>query len=126
MRAPSGIYDKTTGSITFFGTVPEKTVVHITETTHDDILSASQQSTQQALASYPGKSPAAALFFSCASRRQISGSRTQEEYKQAQHLLGPMLPICGFYTNGEISPLQKQGDTYMHNETFITLLLGDA
>ncbi|MBE9063350.1 FIST signal transduction protein [cf. Phormidesmis sp. LEGE 11477] len=126
MRAPSGIYDSKTGSITFFGDVPEKSVVHITETTHDDILLASKQSTQQALASYPGKAPAAALFFSCASRRQILGSRTKEEYQQAQQLLNKTLPSCGFYTNGEISPLQQQGTAYMHNETFITLLLGDA
>ncbi|MEL6881322.1 MAG: FIST N-terminal domain-containing protein [Cyanobacteria bacterium J06607_10] len=126
MRAPSGVYDETIGSITFFGNVPEQAVVHITETTHDDILFASRQSTQQALESYPGKSPAAALFFSCASRRQILGSRTQEEYTQAQHLLDKNIPSCGFYTNGEISPLQQKGLTYLHNETFITLLVGAA
>ncbi|EDX87632.1 conserved domain protein [Synechococcus sp. PCC 7335] len=126
MRAPSGIYDSTTGSITFFGDVPKESIVHITDTSHDDILRASRESTQQALASYPGKAPAAALFFSCASRRQILGSRTKEEYTQAQQLLNKTLPSCGFYTNGEISPLQPKGDTYMHNETFITLLLGDT
>lgn len=126
MRAPSGIHDSATGSITFFGDVPEKTIVHITETSHDDILRASRQSTQQALTGYPGKAPAAALFFSCASRRQILGSRTKEEYAQAQQLLNKTLPSCGFYTNGEISPLQPKGTTYMHNETFITLLLGDT
>ena len=126
MRAPSGIHDPTTGSITFFGDVPEETVVHITETSHDEILRASRQSTQQALSSYPGKAPAAALFFSCASRRQILGSRTKEEYEQAQRLLNKMLPSCGFYTNGEISPLQPAGTSYMLNETFVTLLLGDT
>lgn len=129
MRAPSGIYDSAIGSITFFGDVPEQSVVQITETTHDDILSASQLSTQQALEQYPGQVPAAALFFSCASRRQILGSRTKEEYEQAQYYLSQSLlqslPCCGFYTNGEIAPLQQKGVTYFHNETFITLLLGD-
>jgi hypothetical protein len=126
MRAPSGIYDPTSGSITFFGDVPAQSIVQITETTHDDILSASQLSTLQALDNYPGQTPAAALFFSCASRRQILGRRTREEYKQAQQCLTQPLPSCGFYTNGEIAPLRQNGVTHFHNETFITLLLGEA
>jgi hypothetical protein len=130
MRAPSGICDPTIGSITFFGDVPEQAMVQITEATHDEILSASQQSTLQALENYPGQAPMAALFFSCASRRQILGSRTKEEYVQAQHclmqFLTQLLPSCGFYTNGEIAPLQQKGVTHYHNETFITVLLGEA
>jgi hypothetical protein len=130
MRAPSGIYDPTIGSITFFGDVPPQSVVQITEATHDEILSASQLSTLKALETYPGQAPAAALFFSCASRRQILGSRTREEHDQAQQCLiqslTKPLPSCGFYSNGEISPLQQNGVTHYHNETFITLLLGDG
>jgi len=130
MRAPTGIYDSAIGSVTFFGDIPEQSVVQIAETNHDDILSASQLSTQQALEHYPGQVPTAALFFSCASRRQFLGSRTREEYEQAQSYLTQSLqqslPSCGFYTNGEIAPLQQKGVTHFHNETFITLLLGDA
>lgn len=131
MRAPSGIYDETIGSVTFFGVVPVQSVVQITETTHEQILAASRSSMQQALDNYPGQNPAAVLFFSCASRRQILGRRTQEEYAQVQDCLfqqgiAQSLASCGFYSNGEISPLQQQGVTYLHNETFITLLLGES
>ena len=123
MRAPSGLYDETIGSVTFFGNVPEKTTVQITETTRDDVLAASAQSVQQALDSYPDEFPDAALFFSCASRRQLLGSRTKEEYELANKTLAGT-PICGFYTNGEISPLQGNGSSHIHNETFVTLLIG--
>ncbi len=131
MRAPSGIHDPATGSITFFGDVPMQSIVQITEATHDSILLASQLSTKQALENYPGQVPAAALFFSCASRRQILGSRTKEEYHQAQQCLSQnsptqTIPSCGFYANGEIAPLQQKGETHLHNETFITLLLGES
>lgn len=126
MRAPSGLYDPTSGSITFFGDVPTQSIVQMTEATHDGILAAAHLSTLQALESYPGVEPAAALFLSCASRRQILGSRTKEEYELAQHCLTKPLPSCGFYTNGEIAPLQTKGVTHFHNETFITLLLGEA
>ncbi|MDJ0701958.1 MAG: FIST N-terminal domain-containing protein [Leptolyngbyaceae cyanobacterium MO_188.B28] len=126
MRAPSGIFDPSLGSITFFGDVPAQALVQITETTHEDILAASKLSTLQALGNYPGQAPSAALFFSCASRRQILGSRTREEYLQAQDCLKQPIPSCGFYTNGEIAPLQQNGVTHFHNETFITLLLGES
>ena len=126
MRAPSGIYDPEAGSITFFGDIPEGATIQITETSRDQILAASQTSMQQALQSYPGKSPAAALFFSCASRRQILGSRTGEEYKLIEAGGNHTFPSCGFYTNGEIAPLENKGSTYFHNETFITVLLGDT
>ena len=53
MRASNGTYDVNTGSITFFGDVPEGAIVQITETTHDSILAASKNSMEQALASYP-------------------------------------------------------------------------
>ncbi|MEM6253543.1 MAG: FIST N-terminal domain-containing protein [Cyanobacteria bacterium P01_D01_bin.156] len=130
MRAPSGIYDPTVGSVTFFSHVPEQSMVQMTETTRDGILSASHLSTSQALEDYPGKTPAAVLFFSCASRRQMLGPRTRQEYEQAHsyltQALSQSIPICGFYTNGEIAPLQGKGVTHLHNETFITLMMGDA
>lgn len=126
MRAPSGIYNETIGSITFFGGVPEASVVQITEASHDDILAASLQSVQQALDSYPGKTPDVALFFSCVGRRQLLGSRTKEEHALAQQYLGEAIPSCGFYTNGEISPLQDEGASHLHNETFVTLLIGEV
>lgn len=125
MRAPSGIYDPKLGSITFFGNVPLNAIVQVTETTPEQILGASQLSMQQALTRYPGAKPAAALFFSCASRRQILGTRTEEEYQQVKACLNFDLTCCGFYTNGEIAPLKPGGETFFHNETFITLLLGD-
>jgi len=124
MRAPSGAYDPAVGSVTFFGDIPEGAIVQITETTHDNILTASRRSMMQALETYPGKVPAAALYFSCAGRRQILGSRTKEEYALTQTCLTQALPSCGFYTNGEISPLKNQKISCFHNETFITLLLG--
>lgn len=125
MRAPSGVYDPASGSVTFFGDVPLNAIVQITETDPERILTASRISMQNALDAYPGQEPAAALFFSCTSRRQILGTRTQDEYQRVKGCLSQPLPSCGFYTNGEIAPLRRGGETRFHNETFLTLLLGD-
>lgn len=117
-------HDPESGSITVFGDVPLNATIQITDASLDDIITASQDAFNQALAQYPGESPAAALFFSCAWRRLVMGSRTHEEYQAICQNSTHPIPCCGFYTFGEIAPLQHQGVTCFHNTTFVTLLLG--
>ncbi len=124
LRATPGTYIPNSGSITFVADIPENARVQIAEATRDDVLNAAKSSMLQALAAYPGKKPAAALFFVCAARRQILGTQTKEEYSRLKNHLPPSLPCCGFYTYGEIASLQANSETRFHNETFVTVLLG--
>ena len=118
--------DAQTGSVTFGGTVPNGAIVQLTEATRDEILSAAQSSLQQALASYPGVRPSAALCFSCSARRGVLGSRTEEEYQLIEQQFATAIPAIGFYTFGEIAPLHPGSISRLHNETFVTLLIGKA
>lgn len=124
MRASNGSYDAATGSITFFADIPEQSEVQIVRSSRDEVVNSAQTSATLALKNYPGKMPAAALFFSCAGRMQFLGTRTAEEYDSVQAMLNPDLLCCGFYTYGEIAPTHAQGESQFHNETFVTLLLG--
>lgn len=123
MRAPIS-HDAEQGSITFFGDLPQGAMVQITQGNCEEILNSSELSMQQALKDYPGTHPDAALFFSCTARKQILSTRAEEEYQFAKKHLSTALPSCGFYTYGEIAPLEQYGSTLFHNETFITLLIG--
>src|SRR5881394_3533094 len=127
LRAP-GRTDEATGCIHFLGDVPDGARVHITTTNRDQILDATRTSFQHALDGFPdasggGGKPALALCISCAGRKQILGSRTQEEARIVNELLGDV-PAAGFYGYGEIARLEKDGVSHYHNETFTTLLLG--
>src|SRR3954469_9833888 len=127
LRAP-GRTDEATGCIHFLGDVPDGSRVHITTTNRDQILAATRSSFQFALDDFPkdtagGGAPALALCISCAGRKQILGSRTQEEARIVKELLGDV-PAAGFYGYGEIARLAKDGVPHYHNETFTTLLLG--
>src|SRR5947209_16974261 len=127
LRAP-GRTDEATGCIHFLGDVPDGARVHITTTNRDQILAATRSSFQHALDDLPndsggGGKPALALCISCAGRKQILGSRTQEEARIVNELLGDV-PAAGFYGYGEIARLAKDGVSHYHNETFTTLLLG--
>lgn len=127
IRAPRGRCDPGSGSIHFFGDVPQGSMVQLTEASQHKILQASQASSQKALHHYPGDTPAAALLFSCASRRKILGRHAREEYQWVQEILTEALPSFGFYANGEVAPpLGPSPAACFHNETFITLLLGEA
>ncbi len=117
-------YDPELGSLTTSGGVPEGSTVQIAEASQEDILTASRSSFSDAWENYPGEEPTAAIFFSCAWRRWILGSRTNQEYKAIATYLKQPLPSCGFYTYGEIAPLRESGQTFFHNTTFATLLVG--
>ncbi|MBD2488199.1 FIST signal transduction protein [Aulosira sp. FACHB-615] len=122
MRVPNTC--TSTSSINFLGSVPEKATVQMTDFNRDDVLHAVKTSLQTALENYPGTEPDAILLFSCCCRRWLLGTRAKEEYQIIKTELGKEIPICGFYTYGEFAPIQPQGSTYYHQETFVTLLLG--
>ncbi|MCW5317806.1 hypothetical protein GTQ43_29725 [Nostoc sp. KVJ3] len=123
IRAPIA-YNQQSGSITFFADIPDKAIIQIAEAGYEDILAASKASFMNALDNYPGAEPSAVLFFSCVARRQILGTRAKEEYQNTKLCWANHLPGCGFYSYGEIAPIDRISQTQFHNETFVTLILG--
>jgi len=123
LRAPIA-YDETSGSVTFFGTVPELARVQLSHSSTDDILDGATESFEQARKNYPeSKQPEAAILVSCAVRKMLLGIRTGEEMNSFNSPREPSLPVCGFYAYGEIGPL-ADGTTHFLNTTIVTLLLG--
>jgi hypothetical protein len=125
MRAPNS-YDKESGSVTFFADIPAGAIVQITDASREDILAASETSLKEALANYPGTKPSAVFLVSCAARRRILGTLTQQEYQLVKNHLSEELPCSGFYAYGEIAPLAPDSQAKFHNKTFVTLLMGDC
>lgn len=122
VRGPNS-QDETSGSMDYFGQIPEQADVQLTESNTEDLLAAAAQALHNARTSYEGSHPSAALIVSCAARLKSLGTRTHEEYAMAQTILGD-LPSIGFHAYGEICPISTTGKSYFHNETFTTVLLG--
>ncbi|NJN49578.1 MAG: hypothetical protein HC805_07190, partial [Alkalinema sp. RL_2_19] len=120
----SNQWDLDRGTVLFMGDVPEQATVQISHATSDNLIHSTHTAIQQAQANYPGHQPSAVLIFSCAARRWTLGSRIQEEYAISQQLLAPPMPLIGFYSYGEISPLSPGGAPRYHQETLVTVLLG--
>ena len=102
-------------------------MVRITVADRSAILEGCTESVGKAFADYPhGKTPAAALLFSCAARKLLLGTGTGKEIGIVKSVIGAEVPVCGFYGYGEIGPANtKDPASKFHNETFVSLILGD-
>jgi serine phosphatase RsbU (regulator of sigma subunit) len=125
VRAPVG-FDEDSGSVSFAGPIPEGATVQLTEATREQMVEFTQASIESAFSQVTHRwQPAAALVFSCVTRKGILGTRTPEELQILKNQLPAQVPIMGFYSFGEFSPLQKNQISRMHSSTMVTLLLGE-
>ena len=124
LRTPIN-WDPETGRVGFFGVVPDGATVQITVAGTEQIFEGARASMQDALATYPaGKTPDAALLYSCATRRYLLGTRVGREFEMVRDLLGTSIPIAGMYCLGEIAPMSTPDRTQFHNATLVSVLLG--
>ncbi len=124
LRVPIA-YDENAGTAAFLGSVPEGASVQLTHAAPEHILEGTEASLTRALNAYGGSSgPEAALFFSCAVRKMLLGTRASKELDIIRSRLGAQIPVCGFYAFGEIGPVGSTENPRFHNEAFISLLLG--
>ena len=124
LRAPL-VWDEEEGAATFFGSVPEGSIVQIAMATTEEILDGTDASVQEALAGFPDTARAeGALISACAVRNFLLGTRTSSELDRIRVGLGDTIPVAGFYAFGESAPLGASKATKFHNETCVTVLIG--
>jgi hypothetical protein len=114
------------GAIAILGFVPTGAKVQLTTASTDEIVNATGAVVKRATDSFPADGhPTAAVLFSCAVRKFMLGTRTGQEIVGARSLLPAGLPVAGMYCGGEIAPVVGDPASRFHNETFVTLLLGE-
>jgi hypothetical protein len=125
LRSTDPTFVADTGAIRCFAEIPEGKMVRITVADRVNILDGCRASIKKAFAGYPhGKKPEAALFFSCASRSDLLGTRTKEEFGIIGPVMGNEVAVCGFYGYGEIGPRDRSEASRYHNATFVSLIIG--
>lgn len=122
----AGAHDETTGSIVINGGAPVDSTVQLAVATTDEIFDGTRSAMRKAMDAYPkGSTPEAGLVFSCLIRKALLGTRVGKETDIAREILGDTVPICGFYSRGEIAPIGS-GSNQFHNETIVAVLLGST
>jgi hypothetical protein len=116
-------------SITLAASIPEGSAITLTTASRGDIINGATLAANQAKDSLRGAKPAAIFMFSCVGRKLVLGRRTQEEVLAVKEILGEDVPLIGFYTYGEIGPIDKMKQdlaaTKFHNETVVLWVLGN-
>lgn len=108
LRCPVGV-DRKAGTITFAGEVPVGATVKMTSGTTIEAIKAAREASESALSKLgPNITPAAIFVFDCCARKKVFGRRTQKEIDAIQGILGPNVPLIGFYTYGEIAPIKEE------------------
>jgi len=128
IRTSLSDYDRKIGSITFLGDVPNGAKVQPMVGNRERIIEGTRESVKIAMQSFPGdQKPDGIIYFSCAARKNILGTRTSDEFDILSSEVGEDLPVVGFYGYGEIGPSSsKKTGCEFHNNTFITVLFGEV
>ena len=119
-------FDEVQRSVRFYGHIPKGSVVQFTEETPEGIISDTNECLEE-LCTGPWLdwTPQSSLIFSCASRKWILGSEARKEADILRKKLPPNTPFAGFYSYGEIAPLDIGQSPKYHNCTMVALLLGE-
>jgi hypothetical protein len=102
-------------SMTFAGNLPEGSNVRLMKANFDKLIKAS--STAATDASSGLASTRLAIMVSCVGRKLVLNERTDEELMAAKDIFGNDTIIAGFYSYGELSPLNKGSNCELHNQT---------
>ncbi|WP_071870829.1 FIST signal transduction protein [Atopomonas hussainii] len=114
------------GSMTFAGDMPEGTYARLMRANFERLLDGAAGAAEHSLQSLRGSNAQLALLISCVGRRVVLGQAVEEEVEAVRATLGEQPVLCGFYSYGEISPLQDTTTCSLHNQTMTITLFGEA
>jgi hypothetical protein len=109
--------ERETGALIFAGDVPEGGLVRLMHANIDGLVNGAGSAADSSYTSLVGLQPQFALLISCVGRRLLMGRSTEQEIEAARERLGVEVPVCGFYSNGEISPFNPSARCELHNQT---------
>lgn len=123
LRATMAV-DRKARAITFAGEIPEGAMVNLTCGDKSSILKAAQTAAREARSAIADVNAEIIFCYSCMARKIVLGHRTEEEIDAVRRELGPDVPMLGFYSYGEFSPVGPMALNYLHNETITLSVLG--
>jgi len=118
--------DEQQNSLIFAGDVPEGHYARLMRANCDDLIDGSLQAAQISLDSIGGKSVNLAILVSCVGRKLVLNQMVSEEIDAARRILGNETIFTGFYSYGEISPLNRETICELHNQTMTITLIAEV
>jgi hypothetical protein len=115
--------DEQQKSMTFAGDIPQGGVVRLMRANLDRLVLAAGTAAQNADGN---TNPQLAILVSCIGRKLILGQRAVEEAEAVSDALGSTCATMGFYSYGELCPLEKGGLAELHNQTMTVSTISET
>jgi hypothetical protein len=109
--------DNNNRSMIFAGDVPIGSKVRFMRANFDKIIDAASVAAENSLTQFNIVEPQLAVLISCVGRKIILGKRVDEEVEAVADIFTNKTAIVGFYSYGEISPLNINTKCELHNQT---------
>jgi len=122
IRCPLSV-DEKSKTVTLAAAIPEGKDVTLTMASRNDVVNNAGFVAKKLKKDMAGAKPKAIMLFSCVACKMVLGIKVSNEVKAVRDVLGADVPIIGFYTYGEIGPIDKNVSslrpTKWHNETIV-------
>jgi hypothetical protein len=122
IRCPLAV-DRKKKTITLAAAIPQGKDVTLTVSSRQEVIDSAKSVAKIVKDDLKGSSPALMMMFSCVASKMVLGPRAPEEAEAVRGVLGKDVPVIGFYTYGEIGPIDKKKrelrQTRWHNETVV-------
>jgi hypothetical protein len=108
--------DNENQSITFAGDIPKGSKIRFMKANFDRLIDAASDAANSCLEMEKNK-PKLAILISCVGRKLIMPNRIDEEIEAISEIFGSGTMLSGFYSYGEISPLNPLANCELQNQT---------
>ena len=131
IRDPITVDEK--GSITCAAEIPEGSEVRLMIGSKERAVEAAQDAARHLMKEFEidHTRPRFVLMFNCIAREKLFGTKANDEIQAVMQVIGPEVPLLGFYTYGEQAPLGGETrdiakcDPRFYNETAVLFAIGE-
>jgi hypothetical protein len=112
-------------SMTFAGDMPEGMYARLMKANFERLIDGAATAAQSSYETIGSVTPDLAILISCVGRKLVLKQRMEEEVEGVRDVLGDKTVVSGFYSYGEISPLNPSTKCELHNQTMTITTLSE-
>ena len=115
--------DEAARSLTLAGSLIDDGYLRLMQASTDALVNGAEQAASAARGPQCEGREGLALLVSCVGRKLVMGERVDEEIEAVADVYGRGATLAGFYSYGEISPLNSTPECKLHNQTMAVTYL---
>ncbi|MCX9155168.1 FIST C-terminal domain-containing protein [Niveibacterium sp. 24ML] len=105
------------GALILAGEVQEAKYMQMMHARTDALVEGAVAAAESAYKAGGAGGQSLSILVSCVGRKLVMGDRVDEEVEAVAEVFGASGTLCGFYSNGEISPFLDTTECKLHNQT---------